>query len=177
MNTGSLSDWLAIGVAGLALAVACLQAREARKHAAIARDHNKITTLPMLVHHEDWDLRDEGLVLRLSLKNVGMGVALVRDRYFIFENRRFNPRKQGFVVHEIVDLLFKPVIPFRVLSTSMFGVKAKIPPGSSITLVTILFQDPHPQLKEVVEGLASKASFEVEYESVYKEHFRFSTGD
>ena len=177
INTGSLIDWVAIGVAGLALAAACWQAREARAQAAITRAHNKITTLPMLVQHEDWDLRDEGLVLRLSLRNVGMGVALVKDRYFTYEKRRFIPQKQGRVVQELADLLFKNFIPFRVLGTSMFGEKAKIPPGTSITLISILFHNPHPELQEVVEGLASKASFEVEYESVYSEQFRFSTND
>lgn len=177
VESTKLTDWIAIGIAIFAFGAAFWQAREARKQAALTREHNKISTLPMLVHHEDWDLRPEGLVLSLGIKNVGVGVALIKDRYFTYEKNRFTPKKQGRVMHELCELLFQQIIPYQVTSTGLFGKSAKIPPGASITLVRILFPNPQPTLQEVVEGLASKASFVVEYESVYKEIFRYSTNE
>ncbi len=177
-GTGSnVSGWAAIAIAALALLATCWQAIEARKQAKLNREHNKISMLPMLVHHENWNLHPDGLMFDLIIRNVGPGVALIKDRYFTYENNRFTPKEQGRAAQELCSLLFQQIIPYKIISTGMFGKTAKIPPGASITLVQILFQNPHQELRGVVEELASKASFEVEYKSVYKDSFRFSTDD
>ncbi len=172
-----LTDWAAIVIAILAFLAACWQAREARKQATLNQEHNKISTLPILVHHENWDSRQDGMTYDLIIKNVGVGVALIKDRYFTYKKSRFVPKAQGRVVQELCTMIFQQIIPYKVISTGVFGESAKIPPGASFSLLRIFFPNPHPNLQEVVETLASDFSFEVEYESVYKESFQFSTDE
>lgn len=177
VEASKISDWVAIGVALLAFGAAIWQARESRKQAAIARDHNKMSVLPILVHHEGWHNTPDGLLFSLTVKNVGVGVALVTDRFFTFEGERFSPQRISSTVEDLVDRMFKRTLKYKIITTEFFGPSARIPPGASFTIVKLLFPNAHPNLREVVEAMASKVSFQVTYESVYKESFKFSTSD
>ena len=131
----------------------------------------------MIVNSNNWDHTPTTLVASFVIKNAGVGVALVTDRYFTFEGNRFVPQQSDNLVEELCAVVFKKFIPYQVASTGVFGKEAKIPPGSEITVARLVFSNAHPNLKEVVIGLTSKIEFVVEYESLYKEKFRFSTND
>lgn len=177
VEASNISDWVAIGVALLAFGAAIWQACESRKQAAIAREHNKMSVLPILVHHEGWHNTPDGLVVSLTVKNVGVGVALITDRFFTVEGERFSPERKSSTVEELVDRIFKRTLQYKIITTEFFGPAARIPPGASFTIVKLLFPNAHPNLREVVEAMTSKVSFDVSYESVYKESFKFSTSD
>jgi len=172
-----ITDWVAVCVAVGAVIAAIWQAKESRKQAAIAREHNKMSVMPILVHHEYWHTTPEGLVVSLTLKNVGVGVALVTDRYFTFEDKRFNPQRNSSVVEELMTLIFQRTLNYQLVTSEFFGVNARIPPGASYTVAKLLFPNPHPNLREVIEAMTSKANLVVAYESVYKEPFTFSTAE
>lgn len=95
IEASKISDWVAIGVALLAFGAAIWQACEARKQAGIAREHNKMSVLPILVHHEGWHNTPDGLLVSLTVKNVGVGVALITDRFFTVEGERFSPERKS----------------------------------------------------------------------------------
>lgn len=175
VEASNISDWVAIGVALLAFGAAIWQARESRKQAAITREHNKMSVLPILVHHEGWHNTPDGLLVSLTVKNVGVGVALVKDRFFTVEGKIFSSERQSSVVEELVDRIFKRTLSYKIITTEFFGPAARIPPGASFTIIKLLFPNPHPNLREVIEAMTSKVTFEVSYESVYKESFKFST--
>lgn len=175
VEASKISDWVAIGVALLAFGAAIWQACESRKQAAISREHNKMSVLPILVHHLGWHHTHDGLVVSLTLKNVGVGVALITDRFFTVEGQRFSPERKSSPVDELVSHIFKRTLKYTIITTEFFGPAARIPPGASFTIVKLLFPDAHPNLREVVEAMISKVTFEVSYESVYRESFKFST--
>jgi len=174
IESTKITDWLAIIVAIGAVIAAIWQAKESRRQAAIAREHNKMSVMPILVHHEDWHTTPEGLVVSLTLKNVGVGVALITDRYFIFEGKRFNPQRNSSIVEELISLIFQRTLNYQLISSEFFGSSARIPPGATFTIVQLLFPNPHPNLREVIEAMTNKANLVIKYESVYKEPFTFS---
>lgn len=177
VEASKISEWVAIGVALLAFGAAIWQACESRKQAAIAREHNKMSVLPILVHHLGWHNTPDGLLVSLSMKNVGVGVALVTDRFFAIEGKRFSPERKSSTIEELVDHIFKRTLQYKILATEFFGPAARIPAGASFDIVKILFPKAHPGLREIVEAMTKEVAFEVVYESVYKESFKFSTSE
>lgn len=177
VDPSKISDWVAIGIATLAFGAAIWQAMESRKQAAISREHNKMSVLPILVHHESWDSRPEGLVVSFTIKNVGVGVALITDRYFTFEGNRFTPQRASNMVEEFLALVFKRTLNYQLISSEFFGPNARIPAGATFTIAKVLFPNPYPNLREVIEAMTSKADFVATYESVYKEPFYFSMAE
>ncbi|HMV29739.1 MAG TPA: hypothetical protein PKE23_10160, partial [Anaerolineales bacterium] len=138
---------------------------------------NRMSVLPMLVHHEGWHNTPDGLLVSLTVKNVGAGVALITDRFFLVEGERFSPERNSSTVEELIDRIFKQTLQYKIITTEFFGPAARIPPGASFVIVKLLFPNSYPNLREVVEGMTCEVSFEVCYESVYKESFKFSTSE
>jgi hypothetical protein len=165
-----ISDWVSIAVAGLAFGATWWQAK-------ITREHNKISVTPMLVNGNHWDLSPTALTVSFAIKNAGVGVALVTDRYFTFEGNRFTPQQSDSTIEELCALTFKTFLPYHVASTGLFGKKARIPPGSELVLAKLVFPNPHSDLRDVVIGLTSKIDFHVQYECLYGEKFSFSTNE
>lgn len=165
-----ISDWLSIIVAGLAFGVTWWQAK-------ITREHNKMSVTPMLVSGNHWELSPTALTVSFVVKNAGVGVALVSDRYFTFEGNRFNPLQADLTIEELCALAFKKIVPYHVANTGLFAEKAKIPPGAELTIAKLVFPNPQTDLREVVIGLTNKIDFHVKYECLYGEKFRFSTRD
>lgn len=170
VETTKISEWASIAVAGLAFGVTWWQAK-------ITREHNKISVTPMLVSGNHWDLTPDALTVSFVVKNAGVGVALVTDRYFTFEGNRFNPQQSDSTIEELCTLTFKKILLYHVASTGLFGKKAKIPPGSELTVAKLVFPNPHPDLRDVIVGLTSKIDFHVHYECLYGEKFFFSTNE
>lgn len=177
VESTKISDWVSIAIALLAFGAAVWQANEARKQAAITRGHNKMSVMPILVHHVGWHNEAAGLTVTFKLKNVGVGVALVTDRYFTFEGKRFIPQRASNMVEELLELIFKRALNYQLITSDFFGPSARIPPGAEFTIAKILFPNSHIHLRAVIEAMINKASFVVVYESVYKEAFIFSTDD
>jgi hypothetical protein len=165
-----ISDWVSIFVATLAFGATWWQAR-------INRKHNKISVTPMLVSGNHWERSPKELTVSFVVKNAGVGVALVSDRYFTFEGNRFNPLQADSTIEELCALAFKNFLQYHVAHTGLFGKKARIPPGAELTIARIVFPNPHPDLREVVVGLTSKIEFHVNYECLYGEKFSFSNRD
>lgn len=165
-----ISDYVSSGIALFAFGAACWQAK-------IARDHNKVSVMPMIVQQKEWELTPTMIVMNYQIKNVGAGVAIVSNRYFNFNSERFEPINPNNLIEELCELIFEKFIEYHIKSTGMFGVTAKIPPGATITIAKIHFPNPHTELKNVIEELSNKFSFVIEYESLYKEKFRFASDD
>jgi hypothetical protein len=165
-----ISDWVSIGIAALAFSATWWQAK-------IAREHNRISVTPMIVNTNDWDHSPTELVVSFVIKNAGIGVAIVTDRYFTYDEKRFIPQRADNVIEELCASAFKTLIPYEVTRTSLFGKNARIPPGTEITIARLIFRNPHPNLKDAIVELTSKIEFIIEYESLYKEKFRFSTNE
>jgi hypothetical protein len=172
-----VTEWVSIGIAMLAFGAAIWQAKESRKQAAITREHNKMSVMPILVSHEGWHNGPDELVVSLTIKNVGVGVALITDRFFTFEGKKFAPQRESTTVEELLELIFKRTLKYEIINSEFFGTSARIPPGASYTLAKILFPNPHPNLREVVEAMINKATFIVTYESVYKEPFTYNSAE
>lgn len=159
------ADWAAVVMAGFALGATTWQA-------AITRRHNKLSVTPMLMFHHEKNITTEGTHFKFVIKNVGIGVATVTDRYFTVKGQRYSPKDPKKVIKEICNIAIGQVFQYAITSEGLFGPKAKIPAGAEITLLAVFFPGMKaPELHEVVETLAEKVDFVVEYKSIYGEKY------
>lgn len=163
------ADWAAVIVAGFAFVATAWQG-------AITRRHNKLSVTPMLMFHHEKRITAEGTHFRFVIKNVGIGVAAVTDRYFTIKGQRHSPTDPKKVIKEICNIAVGNMFQYAITSEGLFGPKAKIPAGAEITLLSVFFPGMKaPELHEVVETLAERIDFVVEYESIYGD--KYSTRD
>lgn len=166
----NITDWLTIIIALLALGAVIWQG-------IIFRRHNKISVTPMIVHHIDTNISNNGIYVSLKIRNVGSGPALVTDRYFVLRGERYIPRHPDHLIKEILESTIGKTLHYQIITSGMFGPKAKIPAGAEITLVSVFFPDLHPDAIETIEALTDKADFIVKYECLYGETYTFNSGE
>ena len=78
---------------------------------------------------------------------------------------------------ELCNAVIGNAYKYHILSSGMFGVSAKIPSGAEITLIKIFFPDVGEDQLELIEVLAEKAVFVINYESIYGEKFSYRTDE
>ena len=166
----NITDWGAIVVALLALGAAIWQG-------IISRRHNRISVTPMIVHHVDTDIRRDGISVSIKIRNVGSGTALVTDRYFLLRGERFIPRTPNHLIKEIVEATIGKALHYQIVTSGMFGPRAKIPAGAEITLATVFFPGLHPDAQETIEALTDKADFVVAYKCLYGETYTYHSNE
>lgn len=112
----------------------------------------------------------------MTIRNVGVGPALVIDKYFTVNGERFNPHG-GDVVVSICEKILGDIFKYKVRRNGMFGGKAVLPPGAEIVIVQLFFPDVGFDEKNEILHIASRAVFVVKYKSLYGKDFVFSTAD
>ncbi|RJX33031.1 MAG: hypothetical protein C4516_03025 [Oxalobacter sp.] len=166
-----MANWVSIVIAVAALGVTFWQV-------SVARRHNKLSVLPMIVHHNKKNITNQGTTFSYVIKNVGIGPALITDRYFEIQSNRFIPNETGHLIKELCDKLIGRSHEYHVLSSGMFGAKAKIPAGAEFTLAEILFpRIVREDQVQIIEALFEKAAFVIKYESIYGEQFSYHTDE
>jgi hypothetical protein len=138
----------------------------------IARHHNRLSVRPHLVWHVGRRDTHNSAGIVYSVQNLGLGPAIVTDRYFTKDDIRFVP--PGLQTEEVPDFL-KHVLSqkfiYKLNVIGLPGKKSAIPSQAEIIIADIEF--PGKSLKEVAvaEEVAGKIAFHITYESIYGERF------
>ncbi len=140
----------------------------------LAHRHNRLSVRPLLVWHIARNSTDTSSSIRYSVRNLGLGPTVIRDRYFLKDSRRFAPLplKTDEVAAFVASLLGNKV-NYRLRQFGLPGKDAAIPSQSEFVIADVEFPGASPQQLEIIEELVGDAAFRINYESMYREAFEF----
>ncbi len=143
----------------------------------IARHHNRLSVRPHLVWHISRRNSAAGAGIVYSVRNLGLGPALVTDRFFTRDNVRFAP--PGLQTDEVPDFLafvLGTKINYKLNTFGLPGKSAAIPSQAEVIIADV--ELPGQQLAQVAtaEAIAGKVAFHITYTSLYGEKFELHAG-
>ncbi len=155
-------------VAALAFAVTLWQAK-------VARMHSRLSVRPLLVWHSHRINAEKGSRISFSVRNHGLGPAIVTARYFTKEGNRFHP--PGLKTDEVADFLtylFAKKIEYRLLQYGLPGQDSAIPAGTEIVVADVDFPAIPSVNFDTLNSTTRDVNFVVEYKSLYEETFKLN---
>lgn len=159
-----------VAISLCALFLTVFQARATRKH-------NRLSVTPYLTTFVDRTLQaNRQLVYHVTLRNQGLGPAVIRDYCVIVKGKECRPQSP----HELEGLI-EASLPMPLISElSYFAVLPNgyaLGKGDTIVIAKAVIQtymeNSHEQLQEALEAYQLKIS----YESLYKNPFTYDSRD
>lgn len=162
------SDYIAIGSAVISL----LAMFNTIWQALLTRKHNRLCVRPLLIKHIDRQSTPCGAEVILSVKNKGIGPALITDGYFTVHGQRFRPSQtQTDEVRKLVESVLGQNYRYEVKRWGLPGKGAAIHPQDETIVVQLSFPAmSHENLSAVIASLEHVA-FILDYESLYGQRF------
>lgn len=106
------------------------------------------------------------------MRNLGLGPAIIKDRYFEKDGVRFvQPSNAGNEVKLFVDSIFAKKIPYDLLKFGLPSRESAIAAQGEVVVVDIEFTSVPAGGLATIEAMAGSISFFVNYESLYAEAF------
>lgn len=138
--------------------------------AAQTRQHNRLSVRPHLV----WDIRkiwgDTCVEVCFSLHNKGVGPAIIKDRYFLLNERRFEgeePDEVQSLAHSLIGTSFD----FHLHHHGLPGIGAALTAGSDFLVAHVVFVGTNRPDEKQLNDIMERAQFKAKYESLYRETF------
>lgn len=165
MINSNIIAWASVIIAACALIATFWQAR-------LAHQHNRLSVRPLLVWHIARRNGSFGSGVCFSVKNLGLGPAIIRERYFTKDKVLFTqPEIKIDEVQTFVEHIFGRKINYQLKAFGLPGKDAAIASQDEVVIADIEFPGmPPDQLRTAME-LAKGAEFHIKYESIYKEKF------
>ena len=165
------SDYIAIcsGVIALgALAATYWQTRHSISHSVLS-------VRPLLCWHKKKMTTDAGCIVTFSVRNLGLGPAVVRKRFFSVGSERFDvePDDDG-LVESVASKAIGNKFVFRVLQSGTPGKGSALQSGGEFLIAEFLFDGMGINAAETALRSLPDLDFVVEYESMYEERFTLS---
>lgn len=138
----------------------------------LAHRHNRLSVRPHLVWHISRRNDQSSCGIVYSLRNLGLGPAVVLDRYFTKDGVRFAPT--GLKTDEVpafVAFALGNRVHYAVRAFGLPGKNAAIPSQGEVVVADLDFPGATSDQLKVVEELAGHVAFYVKYESMYEETF------
>lgn len=135
------------------------------------RAHNKLSVRPLLDSNtaRAWD--DSGLTLSFTIRNVGVGPAIVRAVRFFYDGE---PAAATETIESLVRRSLASAVAFRIRQHGLPGIGCGMPPGSEHCLVRIEFPKLVAAGEELVDARLDAIGIEIDYESLYGDKWTFS---
>ncbi|AOF87748.1 hypothetical protein BSY239_689 [Hydrogenophaga sp. RAC07] len=137
-----------------------------------ARRHSELSVRPLLCWHKRKMTTEAGCVVTFTVKNLGLGPAIVRKRFFAVGGERFDVEPDDTdLVEMVASKSIGDKFAFRVLQSGTPGEGSALPSGGDFLIAELLFFG--MDIKAAEKALRSLADldFVVEYESMYEEPF------
>ncbi len=138
--------------------------------AYLTRQHNRLSVRPHLVWHINRERGKASLKMIFTLKNEGIGPALIREMYFELDGKRFEADHIEAIESFAKTLLGKQFV-YHIAENGLPGIGASMPPSSQVVIAKVAIDCPSTEAYEQVEAIFERASFKVRYESLYEETF------
>lgn len=159
-------------IATCSLVVAVLALFATSWQSWLAYQHNRLSVRPHLVWHISRRNYADASGIGYSIKNLGLGPAVVRDRYFTKDGVRFSPpdlktdEVPAFVAHALGER-----VQYKVQTFGLPGKDASIPANGEVVVVELLFPGANANQLKIIEEMAGDVAFHAKYESMYGEKF------
>ena len=139
----------------------------------LAYQHNRLSVRPLLVWHI---ARKNSLVcpgIAFTVRNLGLGPAVIRERYFTKDNQRFlRPDGQTDEVQAFVTHVLGAKIQYQLKQFGLPGKDGAIPSQGEILIAELEFPDLRSSNLELVFQMAGDVAFNLNYESMYGEKYK-----
>ncbi len=142
----------------------------------ITRRHNHLSVRPLLVWHVARNNSPEFAEITFSLKNKGIGPAIISDRYFTVRGARFHP--SGLKTDEVQELVTTTLAGQFQYTLRQFGLpgnEAAIVAQEEIIVAKIAFHRMRPEVLTEVAKSFGYIQFCADYESLYGHKFKLRT--
>ena len=134
--------------------------------------HNRLSVRPLLVWHVGRTADPGSSTIAYSVKNLGLGPAVIRDRYFTKDAARFLPPDlKTDEVGAFVEAVLGSKVPYKLRKFGLPGKRAAIPTQCEVVVAEIEFPGASPEQLKVIEEIAGETGFHIAYESMYGEAF------
>ncbi len=138
----------------------------------LAHKHNRLSVRPLLIWHSSRTNNAHSSRIAFSVKNHGLGPAIVEERYFTKDGSRFIPT--GPKTDEVGEFLAHVVgtkLQYRLHTYGLPGKESAIPSQAEIVIADVEFPSLAPSSFSVLEQLVGEVDFHVEYHSLYEKKF------
>jgi hypothetical protein len=140
----------------------------------LAYNHNRLSVLPLLVWHISRDRAPEGAFITYSVKNLGLGPAVIKDRYFTKDGVRFeSPVSSTDEVRAFLEFTLGNALNYQLRVFGLPGRGAAIPSQGEVVIAKIHFPHVRSEWLATFKELAGDINFHVRYESMYRQSFEF----
>jgi hypothetical protein len=117
-------------------------------------------------------LGEHGCALRFTARNLGLGPAMVKERYFTSEGVKFEPNGHfSNEVREFLDVILGQKVQYQVRQFGLPGTAGALPAGGEHVIADVEFPTISFDNVEVAVAYVGKAGFRMRYESMYGESF------
>lgn len=141
----------------------------------LAHRHNRLSVRPLLVWHIGRKSAANGASITYSVRNLGLGPAVIKDRHFTKDGARFAvPTVSTDEVNAFVEYVLRRKVQYQLQTFGLPGRGAAIPSQGEVVIADIHFPGAKSEELATFEELTGKIDFHVKYESMYREKFHFS---
>lgn len=135
--------------------------------------HNRLSLMP----HLQWENRkargNDGIRFSCYLNNTGTGPAIISDRFFLLDGKRFEPQT-GAPVEELARICLTR-FRYAVKRHVMPGVGVLVPPGEEICIADVFVPGFKPEHEPLWDEAMKRLDWETIYRSLQGEVFRQTT--
>ena len=140
--------------------------------AHLTRKHNRLSVRPILVWERSRIVRNDGIELIYSVRNHGVGPAIIRDRFFLLKGNRFSTEDaHGDEILELSQALLKDKIQYFLLQHGLPGTKTTIPQNGEHVIARVYFPSITSLQLEATLGELDEVTFCLNYASLYNKRF------
>lgn len=138
----------------------------------LAYQHNRLSVQPHLVWHIARRHHADASGITFSIRNLGFGPAVIRERYFTKGGDKFTlpdlkiEEVPGFVAH-----VFGERVNYLIQTSGLPGRDASIPANGEVVVADLLFPGASAKQLKIIEELAGDVAFHAKYESMYGKKF------
>jgi hypothetical protein len=144
--------------------------------AYLARHHNRLSVRPAFEWNRDRFVTDTGTEVVFSVRNQGIGPAIIRERYFLVNGERFEATSgSGDEVRELVAAVFAQGFQYHLRQHGLPGIGAAVPQGGECVIARLHFPNANDSMVEAILAQGDSVRFCIHYESFYGERYVLRT--
>lgn len=141
--------------------------------AFLIRMHNRLSVRPHLVWHINRKRGQASLTIIFTVKNEGLGPALIKEMYFELDGKRFKADRIE-AIESFAETLLGNQFSYQIAESGLPGIGSSISPSSEIVIAKADIVCQSTEAHEQIEAIFGRASFKVRYESLYGESLRLN---
>ena len=134
--------------------------------AIVQRKHNRISVRPHLTRATDTSWNNGDACLKVSIKNNGLGPAIIKDFKVFYQNTECEPEA---AIKKALGELEKNC------QFGTMGEDSALAQGESKTLLSVRFKTQHPSHIELVRKKVDTMDLYISYKSAYGEAWEIDT--